>query len=226
MRFNETSPHAERATAVAEAIAEDNLLRVQVDQILVSLSFAKSILTPSEFYNPHENEGLLEDIYGNHFEERFLQDEITPDGIVNDYSIPVLYDTILKEHYPTAEIKHQYSFLLKKLDRSKAIHVLFYFEKMVIMVFKDGKLQIVQTFIYKAPADVVYYLLNISKQFNLESSSITVYGMIEKRSALYEEIHKYFLHIAFAELPPGVNTGEAFMDYPAHFFAHLFYTAL
>jgi hypothetical protein len=225
IRFDSESTVSEKALAFSKLIASDDILRQENIETLISLSFKQSILTPSQFHSQDESLSVLKELYGDPFEEQHYHDDLSTMSIINDYSIPVAYDNILKEFFSNATIQHQYSLLIEKLNRAKALHVLFYFEKIIIVVFKDSKLQIVQSFIYKVPADVIYHLMNISKQFELSNILITVYGLIEKRSALYEEIHKYFSDITFVELPANINVGENFSDFPAHFFAHLFYTA-
>lgn len=225
LKFDNESTVSEKAQAFSKMIATDDILRTENVETSISLSFKQSILTPSQFHSRDESLSLLKELYGDPYAEQYYHDNISTMSVINDYSLPVAYDSVLKDYFPNAAIQHQYSLLIEKLNSTKTLHVLFYFEKIIVVVFKDKKLQIVQSFIYKVPADVIYHLLNVCKQFELSNTLITVYGLIEKRSALYEEIHKYFSDIAFAELPANINTGENFSDYPAHFFAHLFYTA-
>ena len=92
------------------------------------------------------------------------------------------------------------------------------------MLLKDGKLQVVQTYLYKSPEDVAYYLLHICESFDADVNNITVVlnGMIGQDSRLYNEICKYFLDIRFGSLPEGIAYPEAVNEYPAHYFSHLF----
>lgn len=225
LKFDNESTVSEKAQAFSKLVATDDILKKKNVEVSISLSFKQSILTPSQFHSRDESFSLLKELYGDPYAEQYYHDNISTMFVINDYNLPVAYDNILKDYFPNAAIQHQYSLLIEKLDSIKTLHVLFYFEKIIVVVFKDKKLQIVQSFIYKVSADVIYHLLNVCKQFELSNTLIAVYGLIEKRSALYEEIHKYFSDIAFAELPANINTGENFSDYPAHFFAHLFYTA-
>jgi hypothetical protein len=51
--------------------------------------------------------------------------------------------------------------------------------------------------------DVVYYLLKICYELNLDQSEtyVVVSGLIDKDSALYNELHNYFLNLHFAQAP-------------------------
>ena len=53
-----------------------------------------------------------------------------------------------------------------------------------------------------------------------------VSGMIDVDSSLYSELFKYFLNMEFAILPGNFNYADAIKEQPAHYFSHLFATAL
>ena len=92
------------------------------------------------------------------------------------------------------------------------------------MLLKNGRLQAIQTYQYKSPEDVAYYLLHLCESFDvvLNDSTVHLNGMITKNSTLYNEISKYFLNIQFEPLPAGITYPEAMSEYPAHYFSHLF----
>jgi len=104
--------------------------------------------------------------------------------------------------------------------------VIFYQNKIVIALLKKGMLQIVQTFKYTTATDVVFHMLNICEQFKAKEINIKISGMIEKDSALFKEIYKYFLHIDFDNLPSDLSSDERIKELPNHFFSHLFSIAL
>ncbi len=226
-RFDNNISYKEKAAVLKKVYADEDVLKQSGINTIISCSFAESVLSPAQFFNQDENAELLKTLYCDSYPKQRFQDNLITHGIVNDYNVPDVFSRFLKEYHPSVQVKHQYSLLINKLNKNETtMHVLFYFEKIVIVVFKDGNLQIVQSFTYKAPADVVYHLLNVSQQFTLKDPAIVMHGMIEKRSALYEEIYNYFLNISFAELPEKITLAEQFADYPPHFFAHLFYSAL
>ena len=84
-----------------------------------------------------------------------------------------------------------------------------------------------QTFLYQVPEDVVYFLLNICRQFELspEEAALIISGYVEDDSALFTEVRKYFLHCIMDE-PPQTFTGSVFNPMPAHFFSWLLKMAL
>jgi hypothetical protein len=88
------------------------------------------------------------------------------------------------------------------------------------MVKKHHHVELLQTYTYASPMDVVYFLLKICTEFQLpqEETQIIISGLIEEESALYKELHHYFLHMHFA-----ISTTLSLPDheYPNHFFTSL-----
>jgi len=87
-----------------------------------------------------------------------------------------------------------------------------------VLASKGSLLLLTQTFAYSTPEDVLYYLLNTCRQFNLSQQELQLQlsGLIDKRSSLYNELYQYFIHIDFREA--GWNLKN---EYPAHFFTSL-----
>ena len=90
-----------------------------------------------------------------------------------------------------------------------------------VLVKKEKQIQLAQTYLYKNPLDVVYYLLKICYEFALDQTvvAIIVSGLIDKDSAMYTELHNYFLNIDFAQAP-SYSIPEN--DYPLHYFTSLY----
>jgi hypothetical protein len=93
---------------------------------------------------------------------------------------------------------------------------------------KNGQLQVIQNFEFNTPEDAIYHLLNICQSFETDATQtiLTVSGMVDADSNLYNELHKYFLQINFADLPDNFKYTEEIKNYPVHYFSHLFATAI
>ncbi|MEJ0079851.1 MAG: DUF3822 family protein [Puia sp.] len=99
----------------------------------------------------------------------------------------------------------------------------FYPDKMVVMVCKAGQLQLIQHFDYTDSKEVLYNLLNICHQLNLnrEELVLEISGMIEKKSVLYEDLELYFLQIRFDSMEDSIKMTDELMQFPHHFFASI-----
>jgi len=93
---------------------------------------------------------------------------------------------------------------------------------MVVSVVKDGKHQLINSFNYRTEQEVTYILLNICNQFDIENIDVEISGLLEKSSALYKEIYKYFDTIGLTPLPENKNYIKEITEHPAHYFSHIF----
>src|SRR6185295_4919111 len=85
------------------------------------------------------------------------------------------------------------------------------------------KLLLAKTFSYTSPEDVLYYLLKCCRQLNLSQQTvkISLAGLIEKDSAVYRELYKYFINLEFESLSADVKLGESLSVHPEHYFSSI-----
>jgi hypothetical protein len=108
------------------------------------------------------------------------------------------------------------------------VKVFFYPEKIVVMIFKSGKLQLIQTFSYQDSKDIAYHLLNCCRQLNLsqEQTLFELSGLIEQNSTLFEELNKYFLHLHFENIEDSIKMTDELKEFPRHYFSSLLKMAI
>lgn len=186
-------------------------------QVVVSSAFPQALLTPRKLHQ--RDSMLLESVYDGHRWHQ-LQDDLHEWQIINAYSIPDVLYRLITQKFPSVTFIHTYSAALKiyngfASDKQIAAH--FISNQFRVLVKKDQRVQLVQTYNYTSPMDVVYFLLKICTEFGMtqEDTQLIVSGFIEERSALYKELYNYFLNIHFS------NTATVALpthEYPSHFF--------
>ncbi len=100
--------------------------------------------------------------------------------------------------------------------------VIFYSQKVVVDLIKDGKHQLINTYSYTAPQDVSYILLAICQQADIKNIHLVISGLIEDNSALYKEIYKYFDNIELSRFREGYQYAEGITTLPSHYFSYIF----
>jgi hypothetical protein len=215
------------ASDLQKIFNDQDLLKRTFKNIFVSYSFCESVLTPRVHYYEKQNSENINLVFGDATTGIILTDHIEALDLYNAYRIPADVHEVINSHYSNANTIHQYSVLVKQLSPGgNILRVIFYHHKIIIVLQKDGKLQIIQAFSYKTAEDVVYHMLNVCNQFNVAEPDVELCGMIEKDSALFTEIQKYFLNINFAALPSELLYTDEIKEYPSQFFSHLFSFAL
>jgi hypothetical protein len=190
----------------------------------VVYSFPQSVLIPFSLYDSEKNASVMNMMFGDlHSNETILADMIPDQSLYNCYRIPSATLEVLQAQFPEASNTHQYSLLLKNtISRNEELAVIFYSQKIVVRLVKDGKQQLINSYKYQKPEDVSYTLLNICRQFQLQDIHLQISGLLEETSVLYKEIYKYFTDIEFTSLSSEINYSEEITKFPAHYFSYIF----
>ncbi|MBA2562533.1 MAG: DUF3822 family protein [Chitinophagaceae bacterium] len=227
--FHFDTNNAEKNIAVVlnKILDKQPLLKRYYNRIFISYSFNESLLIPGLYYDENKNNENINLVYGDLQEGVILTDHVAEKELFNTYRIPSNIHSAMSAQFPTASFAHQYSLLLKQLPNAGSeLNVIFYPNKVVVTLLKEGRLQIIQTFNYKTSEDAVYYMLNVCNQFQANEVNVQLSGMIEKDSNMFREINKYFLTTTFTDLPREYEYADGIKELPTHFFSHLFSTAL
>ncbi|MDQ6842902.1 MAG: DUF3822 family protein [Bacteroidota bacterium] len=222
--FSNTSVPVNHFPVFKKVFEDQALLSENYKKIYISYSFPESVLVPFPVYNSQHNVDVLNLVHGDLTKNNaVLSDVVTEINACNIYRLPAEVTGEMNDKFPSAETCHQYSALVKNLAKSgEKVSVIFYPQKIVLMIGKEGRLLLINSFFYKTAEDVSYILLNACRQLGIEHSPLEVGGLIEKDSALFKEIYKYFCEISFANLPVKITSAENIAKYPIHFFSHLF----
>lgn len=187
-------------------------------RVFICSAFPSSFLTPLKYTS--KADALLQLTYDAPA-QAFFRDNINDWQLVNSYSLAEDIYAMINEVYPEAQYLHEYTPALKNSSASGGedkIFIHFTTQFFRILVKKGAHIELVQTYAYKTPLDVVYYLLKIVAEIGVDQAEVSVYlsGLIEEASALFIEIRNYFLHISFY-----TNTSVSLPenDLPGHFFA-------
>lgn len=149
-------------------------------------------------------------------------------GIINVYQVPEDCFNWFTERFEKCTFHHTYSNTIRRIlslpdPPEELITVHFYSTFLIVAVIKNGSLQLIQTFVYENPDDVLYYLLNVTKQLHLYNKdlAIQISGMIDVDYKLYREIITYFKGVK-VENVNGRHSKLDFGEYPHHYFTPFF----
>ncbi|HTQ66656.1 MAG TPA: DUF3822 family protein [Puia sp.] len=218
-----------------EIVYEDEILTTpSIDEIFLVYNFPESNLVPERFYDNATNKTLTELIYGDLNNELVLSEKIPWWELHNVYRIPKGVHNLMQQKFSSGKYWHFYSLQLKchKMFTSKEapqyLKTFFYTDKMIVMICKGGQLQLIQTFAYQDSKDAAYNLLNCCEQLHLKQEEVVVdlAGLIERKSALHEELQKYFLNISFDHMDDSIKVTDELREYPLHYFSSLLKMAI
>ncbi len=236
LKYFQLHPSTERPLAewVREILYSDPLLNDLEYETIIIYNFPESNLVPEKYFKSEANRPLTELIYGTLNRGPILTEKIPWWELYNVYRLPSDIHNLFQQKFAEAKFWHYYSMQLKsyKMFNSKEegeyIKIVFYSGCMIVLAFRDSRILLTQTVPYADRHDISYYLLSCCRQleFNMETMGLTVGGMIEKKSALYDELKSYFLNIGFDGIEDKLRITESLQEYPLHYFSPMLKTAL
>jgi hypothetical protein len=186
-------------------------------------NFEEAIIIPGAHFTATAAGDYLSLMYGDSGHHDFMYEMIGEnEQLVNAYRISRSINEMVGRHFVLYKPHHSYTSLVKDvLERTDPsdhfIKVQFYSHHIIAAVVKQNQLQLIQSFHYKTPEDILYHLVQINRQFELNPaySHLEVSGMFETGSELHIQLQSLYGLITLDSMKPdGVFTGQ----YPAHYF--------
>ena len=210
--------------AVVNLLEEKEIFKLSIKNVHIISAFPQSVLVPFSLSEKAHYSDMVDMVHGDLYtSSKVYTDLINEEGIYNIFKMPDPLLEILTTRFTNYKLNHLYTSLLKTISREvDKIHLIFYPGKVIVVIIKDGRCILINTFNYLAPEDVSYLLINLCKQFDLKDIPLELSGLIEENSILYKEIYKYFVVLNFAGLPAGCIYPAEVDNFPAHYFSHHF----
>jgi hypothetical protein len=212
-----------------EILEAEPLFKRTVKETLLIYNFPESSLVPEPLFSMDTNKEIIDIVHGNLQKGLVLSEKIPWWELFNVYRISPELHHLLQQQFTAGKYWHYYSLLLKSYkmfdsaDGQDCLKVIFYPDKMVVLLVKKGKVHLMQTFHYQDARDVVYYLLNTCRQLEIDPLNIKLLigGLIDKESALSEELHKYFLQVTFEMIDESIKVTDELKELPLHYFSSI-----
>lgn len=233
--FNYTESEAVDFSKLFSTISADSmLLDKSYATTKVFINNELNVLVPIFKFDQEIASDYLEIMFGEDadYKMQFEHLPIEP-GIINVYRIGEQVLNVLEANLANVTFKHTCSNIIKTVISdisvfpAEFIYVQFYNTFIILTVLKDGKLQLIQSFVYEAPEDVLYYLLNITQQFKLSSENLVlqISGMIDLNFTLYRDLITYYAKVEVQNVDTLKSLPEI-KEYPLHYFTPFFNLAL
>jgi hypothetical protein len=226
--FAKSLSKTEVATAIEDILNSAELLQKYFSKTAITWCFSETVLVPHEYFEKATRNEMLGMVYGS-VKDSFIKDElILQHNLHTIYAVPTAVENSINKKFPYCLQSHQSSLLINLEGNEKdLLYCHFYTDSLTVVLRKKGQLQLIQNFEFSTPEDVVYHVLNVCRGFDVDATQtiVTVSGMIDASSNLYNELYKYVAAINFYALPVNFNYADEIKNHPAHYFSHLFATA-
>lgn len=189
----------------------------------------KNTLIPASYFKPNDLKKYFE------FNQKLNDlDEIHYNKLkyVDAYSVYVVPNQIANifiKQFPALRFYNQQTpfinyNLYKYHSDSKKVFVNINDDFIDICLTKNGELQLYNNFTFKTDQDIIYYIMYVFKQFDLnpESTELILSGLVDKNSPEYSNLKGFIVQLRFNKLPEDFSYSYTFNKIPAHSFTNLF----
>lgn len=204
IEFDTSEPTFKIEDTIANILNENPHFKVSYDEIVVLYDNHLSTFVPGPLFDESYLGSYLQ--YNTKvFETDFFDyDTLTIAPIHNVFVPYVNINNIFIDHFGTFTYKHVSTVLVSRLlERSKNIDDKKMFVHMAkhhfeIVVVQNQHLLLYNTFEYKTPEDLIYYLLFTSEQLNLnpENFNLEFIGNIDEEDAFFKMAYKYIRKVS------------------------------
>lgn len=192
-------------------------------KVFINYDSSRNLLIPDRFFNEKDSGELIKTLHGANGRMTLINGPVSEEGIRIAYKVPEEVHQGMLSKYPEAVFSHGYKFKMESMSEVKGSGIIrtdFDTESFSVIVSGNDRILLAQTFPYSIPDDVIYYLLKICSVYAMSPKevSLSISGLIEKRSSLYHELYQYFGNVSFKNAEWAINEDN---EYPLHFFTSL-----
>ena len=208
------------------ARSESSILSRGFNATKVMFNLPEAVMVPNSLFDINHINDYVEAIHGSTNINITKSEKvgITPDiNVVYRIAKP-LFDMI-HSNFMMVDTEHIYSKFIKQAVESPYsagtfLKVQFYYHHIVFALVQYGKLQIVQSYRFSTPDDVVYHLLNLAEQFGISISQtdVEVSGIIDVKTTPFIHINKLFAKVVFETASEENTFTKTYEEYPEHYF--------
>ncbi|MEQ8623546.1 MAG: DUF3822 family protein [Vicingaceae bacterium] len=144
------------------------------------------------------------------------------------YGIPLSVNRMLESQLSNYNWSHFAFPLLESILLSSTQEATLYlhiqYNRFDVVYVDNKKLKFFNSFNYQTVEDLIYFLLYVMEQLNLDRESIPVelIGEFDEQSAIYEMLFKYIRKVSIGKRPQAVNYSQVLSSLPQQHYYTLF----
>ena len=217
------------ADKISELINKDDFLSKHYKKVNIITPSRKFTLIPPPLYDPAKTE---EYFTFNHIMDEgnlIISNKITDPDLYLVFAVSKPISDLIISFYPEIHLLHHIIPLLDHIARNRRtvhgnyIHIHVERDFFNLIVFDHNILKFCNTFNYRNTTDILYFVLNVFKNLNINQEA-TIYfsGLTKKHDKLTSDFSMYIRNIKFAEPSGNFNFSYVFNEMDLHRFLNLF----
>lgn len=164
-------------------------------------------LVPDALFDPEQSRPYLELMYGPLPGQTVMANPVTVMDAHQVFAVPDEMTTRIGAHFPRVQlISHATALIQVIWAHYSRMHLLKVFlnirnDAMDVMIFDGRQVSFFNSFKWRSPEDILYYLIFVMEQLNLnpEQVPVVVSGETDGKGSLMELMFTYIRHVEFAK---------------------------
>lgn len=193
-------------------------------------NFEEAVIMPEQKFSITAAEDYLALLFGEHSNCHIKHDALAGnETMVNAYRVLKPVQEWIERQFILYHPHHIYSHILagllaRELPGGFFVKIQFYSKHIILVVFKDSKLQLIQSFRYAVPEDILFHVMNTIQQLHINDTDSTaeLSGRLDTDSALYHRLTKLFNDISVESVDTAGAAAFTHQGYSPHYFTPYF----
>lgn len=212
-KFKRARTPEELLAEIETVISEAEALQPKFSEVTVIFTNKIYTVVPASLFDESKASEYLK------FNSKILSSDFIAHDIIDSYDMVVVYVPFVNinnyffDLFGSFQYYHGASLFIKNvLDTEKhsilpKIYLHIQSEQFDCIVVKNGDLQLCNTYSFKTPEDLVYYVLFCLEQLNLNPDTVALLlcGDIEENDLNYKLLFTYIRNISFTDAPRSAN---------------------
>jgi hypothetical protein len=204
---------------------ENDIFKKRHRQTAVAFDTQEAVLIPPAHYHYAELALHFDAVFGHRAQSAVVAEHLLNQNLYHAYRLPTHLHAAFVTKFLNGKSWHIRTAMLENLEPRETayIQVDFKTDEATLIAVRDNILLLSKSFPYSAPEDVLYQLLKCCQQFGLQQQDVKLIlsGLIEKDSALYRELYKFFIRLEFDGLYGQTSLTEELKKYPDHYYSSI-----
>jgi hypothetical protein len=212
------------------AASESRIISLKYRSVSCSVVNNLSTIVPSALFEEDKKRLYLKmnvQLQGN---ELILTDNIKNQDAKNVFALPFSIKSKIDSQYGKITYHHFSSCIIESLlaqnrnQSKKKLYIHVQPSHFEVIVIEGKNLIFYNTFNYHTSEDLIYYVLFVCEQLQLNPENIETFllGEIERTSAIFTLTQKYIRNLKFAERTDNSDYSYQLQTFPKHFYFSLF----
>lgn len=210
--------------AVEKVLEEEELLHLNYKHVRLSIAGGHSTLVPNKLYDARKKRELLGFNYQLMDTDVIRADELSSIGSKLIYAIDKDLLALFDDKFPKANLYHAATPLIESLMKDPKVRVqdsLFVNilpSKMDLVHIQNGKFGFYNQFSFNSEEDLIFHILFVCEQLNLNPEKIRVVllGEVMEKSRVQQVVYKYIRNVEFGQRPAAFNYSSIMAELPVH----------